>query len=133
MSHSNLTTASAFLLSLLLVLVHVSLLGAPQLTKSQKSLAISAIEQNPEVLDSAIKQDDDVLSLVIVVSYRTSKSRAKNLAENFLRMVKTFGPDTNPRKDVGRGIFDYHVGAYYPNEKQVIGGFKSSSNSWITW
>ena len=133
MSQSNLTKASAFMLGALFLLAHLYLPGAPLLAKSQKSMAISAIEQNPEVLDAAIKQKNDVLSLVVVVSYRTSKSRAKNLAEAFLRMVKTLGPDTNPGKDVGRGVYDYHLGVYFPNEKNLVRGFKASSNYWITW
>ena len=67
------------------------------------------------------------------VTYKISKSRTKNLAESLLRMVKTLGPDNNPGKDVGRGVCDYHVGVYCPNEKEVVGGFKASSNYWITW
>ena len=69
----------------------------------------------------------------MVVTYQISKSRTKNLAESFLRMVRTLGPDTNPGKDVCQGVCDYHVGVYCPNEKEVVGGFKASSNYWITW
>ena len=67
----------------------------------------------------------------MVVTYQISKSRTKNLAESFLRMVRTLGPDNNPGKDVGRGVYGYHVGVYYPNEKEVFGEFKASSNYWI--
>ena len=69
----------------------------------------------------------------MVVTYQISKSRTKNLAESLLRMVRTLGPDNNPGKDVGRGVCDYQVGVYYPNEKEVVGGFKASPNYRITW
>ena len=67
------------------------------------------------------------------VTYQTSKSRTGNLAESLLRMVMTLRPNTNTGKDVGRGVCDYHVGVYCPNEKEVVGSFKASPNYRITW
>ena len=59
MSQSNLTKTSAVLWGALFLLAHLYLPGAPLLTKTQKSMAISAIEQNPEVLDAAIVRAEE--------------------------------------------------------------------------
>ena len=105
----------------------------PKLTEEQKSFAIQAIEDYPEVLDAAVVQEAKQLSLVIFVDYATSKERAKQLGDSFVRLVKTYGPEPAPSKIVGEGTFDYLVGVYYPNEELVVQGAKVSFSEHITW
>ena len=92
---------------------------APALTSEQKNVAIQVIKEYPEVRDAAISQEGKELSLVVVVDYSTSTTKAKNLGDNFVRLVKTYGPEKSPGKEIGEGMFDYLIGVYYPNEKKV--------------
>lgn len=89
---------------LLLVLVTCSAgTPPPQLSESTKSLAITQIEWEPDVIESAINQAGRDLSLVIVVAPGTSETRAQQLGDNFTRLVKTLGPESNPGREIGEG------------------------------
>ena len=55
---------------------------APALTSEQKNVAIQVIKEYPEVRDAAISQEGKELSLVVVVDYSTSTTKAKNLGDN---------------------------------------------------
>ena len=65
-------------------------------------------------------------------SSRTSPERAKNLGDNFVRMVKTFGPDDSPGEDIGTGLFDYLLAVAYPDETIIVQGAKARSSSRIS-
>jgi outer membrane murein-binding lipoprotein Lpp len=104
-----------------------------QLTVEQKELAISQIKHNTMVQDAAITQDGKHLSLAIIVEYATNEETAKDLGDSFLRLVKTFGPEDAPQKEIGPGIYDYLVGVYYPDKTQVALGAKCSSCRKIAW
>ena len=104
-----------------------------KITEQEKQLAINAIEEHKGVRDAAIEQEDEEVSLAIIVEYGTSKERAKELGENFVRLVKTFSQDVNPEKEIGRGIYDYLIGVYYPNNKEIVMGAKASIARSITW
>lgn len=105
----------------------------PQLTAQEKQMAIDTIKEYKEVRDAAVSQDGDTLSLVVIVGYGTSKERAKEMGDNFVRLVKTFSKDESPEKEIGEGIYDYIIGVYYPNEKELVLGAKSSIARNITW
>ena len=48
-------------------------------------------------------------------------------------MIKTFSPDTPPGRTIGRGIYDYVVGVYYPNEERLVLGAKVAFSDRISW
>ncbi len=105
----------------------------PEISDDAKSMAIDGIMGYDRVRDAAILQDGRKLSLVIIVDYGTSEEYAKQLGDNFVRMVKAFGPEPAPGKIIGEGMFDYLVGVYYPNEELVVMGAKVSFSDHITW
>lgn len=105
----------------------------PELTDEQKNLAIQGIKEYPEVRDAAVYQEGKELSLIVIVDYATSEARAKDLGDSFVRMVKTFGPEPAPGKEIGEGMFDYKIGVAYPNEEIVAVGAKVSFADHITW
>jgi len=116
-------------------LVTINLLSksVPKITEDEKLLAITSIKEQSGVKDAAIEQENEEVSLAIIVEYGTSKERAKELGENFVRLVKTFSQDVNPEKEIGRGIYDYLIGVYYPNNKEIVMGAKASIARSITW
>ena len=105
----------------------------PILSTSYLSVAESSIKANPAVLDAAAKRQGNTINLVLIVHPLTSKARAQQLGENFVRMVKSLSNDTKPGKDIGTGKYDYLVGVYYPNEKRVAQGAKSRVAKRISW
>ena len=117
----------------LLVLIAPAMAEVPQLTDAHKELAIISIEGYTEVQDAAIIQDGKQLSLALIVGYSTNEETAKELGDSFVRLVKTFGPEDAPQKEIGPGLYDYLIGVYYPNETQVALGAKCSSCSKISW
>jgi len=103
------------------------------LSENEKSLAIASIEASPLVLEAAISQKGEHLSLVVIVAYGTNFATAKELGANFVRMVKTFGPDQAPGANVGTGLYDYQVGVYYPDKAFIVQGWKLGNSSKIRW
>ena len=88
---------------------------------------------SPAVRDAAIRQKDDHLSLVVIVAYGTNSATAEELGDNFVRMVKTFGPDQGSNKAIGTGLYDYQIGVFYPDETAIARGWKLGSSSHIRW
>ena len=103
------------------------------LTDSQRSMAITTIEGYSGVRDAAITQEGRQLVLVLVVDYATSETQCKQLGDNFVRLVKSVGPDSAPGKEIGRGQYDYRIGVFFPNEKRLAMGAKVRTSPRITW
>ena len=105
----------------------------PQITEQEKSMAISAIMDDPAVKDAAVTQEGRTLSLALIVGEAISEPHAKEIGERFVRLVKTFSKDTAPERQIGKGVYDYLVGVYYPGQIKVAMGAKVSIASAITW
>ena len=103
------------------------------LSADVKAAVMASIKAYPEVRDAAVSQKGDQLSLVLIVGFATNTQRAKTLGENFVRLTKSLGPDRSPGKEIGKGIFDYVIGVYYPDESQVVLGAKSRTAERISW
>lgn len=105
----------------------------PQITEQEKSMAISAIMDDPAVKDAAVTQQGRTLSLALIVGEATSEPHAKKIGERFVRLVKTFSKDAAPERQIGEGVYDYLVGVYYPGQIRVAMGAKVAIASAITW
>ena len=98
-----------------------------------RDMVISTIEGYPRVRDTAIDQDGNLISLVIIVDYATDPGYAKQMGDNFVRLAKSFLKDGMLGKQIGRGRYDYLIGVYYPNERKVVQGAKVSTADRISW
>jgi len=105
----------------------------PQINQEIKSAAIDQIKGYTRVRDAAILQKGKNISLAIVVDYGTSKSYAKELGDNFVRMVKGLSEDKCPGKKIGKGMYNYTIGVFYPNEKRIAMGAKVTIADHISW
>ena len=105
----------------------------PIITEMQKTNAVNTVMGNPEVKEAAITQRGRVLSLAVIVNGGTSKARAKDIGDGFVRLVKTFSNEVNPGKEIGRGIYDYLIGVYYSGKVEVVSGAKASNARRIMW
>ena len=101
--------------------------------KDIEELLIPNMESQPEVMDAAVAQDGDDISLVLIVGFATNESRAKEIGENFVRMTKSLMKDGAPGREIGKGKYNYLIGVYYPNEKTVALGAKARTADRLTW
>ena len=103
------------------------------MTDDQKEVALLAIMEYQMVRDAAISQDGDRLSLAIVVSYAVNDSYARELGDNFFRLVKTFSEDAAPGKRIGQGTYNYLVTVVRPDSSVIVQGAKSRFAEDMKW
>ena len=100
-------------------------------------IAVDAIKEHPEVGDAAVSQKGRDLSLTIIVNQSVSEARAKELGDDFVRMVMTnTGSDFENApegKQIGSTRYAYLIGIYLADETQVALGAKAPAAKWITW
>ena len=106
----------------------------PSLTGQQKTAAINQITALDEVVDALIEQPNKkTLSLAVTVNFGTSRDRARDVGESFVRMVKSLGPDNAPGQQIGSGIYDYEITVLYPDRTTVVQGSKVHGVTRISW
>ena len=91
------------------------------------------IDQHPVVTDASVTQHGEELDLIVVVVNGTQESAAIEIGDNFVRLVKSLGPDDGPGTDIGKGIYLYDVGVFYPDAGLIVRGVKRPSAEKITW
>jgi len=120
------------LLALMLLVISCAPTAPPlQLTEQQKAEAAQVIMDESGVIDAAIIQEGENLSLAIVVEFDTPEIRAKFLAEKFINMVMKYGPENQFEWE--KGIYDYLVTIVNPNEQIIVQGYKANHRDYITW
>jgi hypothetical protein len=109
-------------------------ISVPIITEEERSLAISGLmDYNEGVREAVISQDGRKVKLAIIVDPEISEAYAKQLGENFVRLVKSFSKDRSPGSDIGAGIYDYLITVYYPDRKLIAAGQKEGVFQHITW
>ncbi len=103
------------------------------LTNRQKQQAIQAMMGKREVNKASISQDGQRLSLGLVVGPETTPDKAQVLGDNFVRLVKTFGPEAFPGREIGSGIFNYAINVVYADGTRIAQGSKDSTDTSIAW
>ena len=105
----------------------------PKLKEKEKLLAIKLIKQQDKVKDAGISQNNGIIILTLIIDYGTSLERAKELGDNFIRLVKTHSIDVNPEEKIGKGLYKYTIVVVYPNKEEAVRGIKELSSESITW
>ena len=103
------------------------------LTDRQKQQAIGTMMGKRLVNEALISQDGQRLSLTLVVRVETTQDNAQELGDNFVRLVKTFGPEPLPGREIGSGIFDYEITVTYADGTRIAQGAKNSTDITIAW
>ena len=103
------------------------------LTVRQKQQAIGTMMRKRLVNEASISQDGQRLSLGLVVRVETTRDNAQELGDNFLRLVKTFGPEALPGREIGSGIFDYEITVAYADGTRIAQGAKDANGIRIAW
>ena len=118
---------------ILLAIIYRQTALPPVVTTKQKNLAIRTIKDYSAVKDAAVVQEGRNLDLSITVDYATPEENARELGNNFVRLIQTLGPEAMPGAVVGKGMFNYLVGVYYPSEEMLAMGTKPRTSDRITW
>ena len=110
----------------------------PMIRESMKQLAIRAAGRNREFLKATILQNGREVSLALSIDCAESEEKAKTtarfLGEELLRMIKQFGPDSDPdRSGIGTGDFGYLVGVNCADGTPIAKGVKAQNSAEIVW
>lgn len=105
----------------------------PKIKEEEKLAAINSIKQKDKVKDACITQDCENINLSLTVDYKTSKERARELGENFIRLVKINSTDINPEEKIGIGFYNYVISVLYPDRQEVVRGTKACNTESIAW
>ncbi len=103
------------------------------LTDRQKQQAIGTMMRKRLVNEASISQDGQRLSPGLVVRVEVTKDNAQKLGDDFVRLVKTFGPEALPGREIGSGIFDYEITVTYADGTRIAQGAKDSTGIRIAW
>lgn len=123
---------ATFVLMLLAIMCRQTALP-PVVTEKQKNLAIRTIKDYSAVKSAAVVQEGRSLDLTITVDYATPEENARELGNNFVRLLQTLGPEAMPGAVVGKGMFNYLVDVYYPSGEMLAMGTKPRTSDRITW
>ncbi len=104
-----------------------------QISADLKAMIVAQVTGYPEALDAAITQQDEDISIVLVVAGWTSESKARELGDNAVRMTKSLSPDSSPGESIGQGRYNYLVSVYDPGERLIAQGAKAKGADRITW
>ena len=85
------------------------------------------------VNEALISQDGQRLSLSLVVLVEATQDNAQELGDSFVRLVKTFGPEALPGREIGSGMFDDEITVTYADGRRIAQGAKDSTGIRIAW
>ena len=103
------------------------------ITDVQQRQSLREITDYAEVVDATLVQSGISVTLDLIVGSVVSEERAKELGDQFLRIVKRRGPDHRPVNQLGTGSLDYAITVFHPGELQIAKGTKGRMATQISW
>ena len=80
----------------------------------------------------AYEPEGDTVMLIAQVPDGAPEDAARRLGESLLRKVMTLSNDTNPKQEIGKSHFSYHIALFTSGWKKLAYGSKPDSASKIT-
>ena len=103
------------------------------ITDVQQRQSLREITDYADVVDATLVQSGVSVTLDLVVGSNISEERAKELGDQFIRVVKRRGPDHRPVNQLGTGSLDYAITVFHPGELQIAKGTKGRMATQISW
>ena len=104
------------------------------LSRAGREQALAQIQGHPTVLAATIEQRGRTVALALVVPASTPVATARQLGDDFVRMVTTLAPTTPaPGADSNAGDYDYIIGVRTPTDVEITVGGKPSASRRISW
>ncbi len=106
----------------------------PLLSPAEREQALAQIQGHPTVLDATFEQRGRTVALVLVVPATTPVATARQLGDDFVRMVTTLAsPALAPGADISAGDYDYIIGVRDPTDAEIAVGGKPTASPRVTW
>lgn len=105
---------------------------ALDITDVQQRQSLREITDYADVVDATLSQSGVSVTLDLVVLSTVSEERAKELGDQFVRVVKRRGPDHRPVNQLGTGTLDYAITVSYP-DGEISKGSKVRIATQISW
>ena len=106
----------------------------PTLRESVKDASANVSLKNREVLNVTLGQDDNEISVVLLVACGTSETAARFFGNELVHMIKTISPDANPPpSELGTGVWDYQINVHCDDSTTIAKGIKASDSAQIVW
>ena len=103
------------------------------ITDIQQRQSLREITDYTDVVEATLVQSGISVTLDLVVGSAISDERAKELGDQFVRVVKRRGPDHRPVNQIGTGTLDYAITVSRPGEVQIAKGTKRRIATQISW
>ena len=103
------------------------------ITDVQQRQSLREITDYADVVDATLAQSGISVTLDLIVGSVVSEERAKELGDQFVRVVKRRGPDHRPVTQLGTGSLDYAITVSHPGELQIAKGTKRRVATQISW
>ncbi|WP_377890411.1 hypothetical protein [Alkalihalobacillus sp. R86527] len=99
-------------------------------------MAVDSIKDYDMVKDAAIAVDGNDISFAIIANSSVTEETAKELGDNFVRMLGSFSGGESPSKDYYGGLYDDYsalVKVADSSEEEIMMGAMSKGTQRITW
>lgn len=125
------------------ILLAAALLNSPAIAQASgqcpvypagmKKIVYQQIKKESLVRDVYIGQEGCDLKLAVVVSPAANEAYAMAIGDRFVRFTKALGPGPGPKKQIGKGIYNFLVGVFTSSEKRLAMGAKVSGARRLSW
>ncbi|MDP6581437.1 MAG: hypothetical protein QF681_12350 [Vicinamibacterales bacterium] len=106
----------------------------PLLSQVAREQAVAQIQGHANVLAADIEQRGRTVALALVVPATTPVATARQLGDDFVRMVTTLAPSAlGPDADSRAADYDYLIGVRTSNEVEIAVGGRPAASSRIAW
>jgi|GEM_PF-5563491 len=107
----------------------------PQVKEGEKLNVINRMKEYKEVQEALVVQQDEIkkVSLALIVEQGTSKERARELGNHFLKKaISHFGAEKKNGEETGNTIYNYMI-SVCTDRDVIIMGTKTPREKIITW
>ena len=106
----------------------------PLLNRAEQEQALAQMQGHATVLGATIEQRGRTVALVLVVPAATPVATARQLGDDFVRMVTTLAPSTPaPGAAVIAGDYDYIIAVRTPADTEIAVGGKLTASARVAW
>ncbi len=106
----------------------------PQITYRQRVQSVVEIQKLPQVLSATVEQESDTVLVNLTLSNDIGRKEAKDLATQFVRIIKKNSLDENPvDRKVGTGLYTYMITVVSADQATLATGIKPFEEPTIQW
>lgn len=108
--------------------------SVPIMTFRQQVDSVVTIQRHPNVLQATVDQEGDMIAGSLVISNDRNRKQAKELAKEFIRIIKKKSLDEEPNaKEIGKGLYTYKIEVSRANKTVLATGIKRFDDVDIKW